>query len=126
MAAADIDLSRDAARPSTSDATASMLLELVSHTAVMEDMMRESAKDVEEMPGVEERLEAGKPVIRREDMVQSASVMLKNSDLAAIPGAEEATSSLESIATIAQAAQGPLRASAVSYTHLTLPTILLV
>ena len=112
MAAADIDLSRDAARPSTSDATAaSMLLELVSHTAVMEDMMRESAKDVEEMPGVEERLEAGKPVIRREDMVQSASVMLKNSDLAAIPGAEEATSSLESIATIAQAAQGPLRAS---------------
>ena len=77
----------------------------------MEDMMRQSAADVEEMPGVEERLEAGRPVIRREDMVQSASVMLENSGLADIPGAHAAASSLQRIATIAQADQGQLRTS---------------
>ena len=100
--------------PSPNEATdtvAFMLAQLVSHTAVMENMMRQSAKDVEFMPGVEERLQAGMVVVRREDMVQSASVMLKNSGLAAIPGAHVAASSLQSIATIAQAAQGPLCSS---------------
>ena len=105
----------DAAPPSvpppTTPAQEAMLLQLVSHTAVMEDMMRQSAADVEEMPGVEERLEAGRPVIRREDMVQSASVMLENSGLADIPGAHAAASSLQRIATIAQADQGQLRTS---------------
>ena len=109
----------DAARPSvpppvpppTTPPQEAMLLQLVSHTAVMEDMMRQSAADVEEMPGVEERLEAGRPVIRREDMVQSASVMLENSGLADIPGAHAAASSLQRVATIAQADQGPLRTS---------------
>ena len=79
-----------------------MLLQLVSHTAVMEDMMRQSAADVEEMPGVEERLEAGRPVIRREDMVQSASVMLENSGLADIPGAHAAASSVQRVAWVSR------------------------
>ena len=102
-------LSKKEARPS--DENLAMMRQLVSHTAVMEDMMRQSAKDVETKPGVAERLDAGMPVISREDMVQSSSVMMKNSGLAAIPGAHKAASSLESIAAIAEAGQGPLSSS---------------
>merc|ERR1719464_1441136 len=82
--------------PSPSDVTvATMLLQLDSHTAVMEGMMRQAARDVEAVPGVTERLDAGMPIIHREDMMQSVRVMLKNSGLAAIPDAEMAASALQ-------------------------------
>eukprot|EP00966_Prymnesium_polylepis_P247827 5730570-Prymnesium_polylepis.1 len=67
-----------------------MFRQLDSHTAVMEGMMRQSANDMETTPGEAERLKAGMTVIRREDMMQSVSVMLKNSGLASIPGAGKA------------------------------------
>ena len=97
--------------PSPADVTAAaMLLQLDSHTAVMEDMVRQGARDVEAVPGVTERIEAGLVVLRREDLVQSARVMLENSGLAAIPGAEKAAGALRSIAGVAEAGEGPLSA----------------
>ena len=47
-------------------------------------------------------------VIRREDMVQSANVMLTNSGLATIADADEAASALRSISSVAEAGEGPL------------------
>lgn len=87
-----------------------MLLQLDSHTAVMEQMLRQSATDVAAVPGVSARLDAGMVVIGRPDMVQSVTVMLTNSGLADIPGADEAARALRSIASVAQAAEGPLGA----------------
>ena len=87
---------------------AAMLLQLVSHTAVMEGMLRQQSKDIQDCSSELERIEAGKPVIRREDMLQSVSVMLRNSDLAAIPGGGEAAQALAGVSGIAEAGDGPL------------------
>jgi hypothetical protein len=79
---------------------AAILLQLASHTAVMEGMMTQSVRDMEAIPGEQERIEAGKAVIRREDMVESVAVMLRNSGLADIPDATEAVNALSSISRV--------------------------
>lgn len=89
-------------------AMAEMLLQLDSHTAVMGRMMRQCAEDIVAVPSMTERLDAGKVVISRADVVQSAAVMLTNSNLADIPGAEEAATALRSISSIAEEGEGPL------------------
>ena len=96
---------------------AATLLQLVSHTAMMEGMLRQQYKDIQHCSTprhislVTKRnpvIRTTSPVIRREDMLQSVSAMLRNSDLAAIPGGGEAADALASISGIAQAGAGPL------------------
>merc|ERR1740130_2148263 len=92
------------------DGDAAMLLQLVSHTAMMEGMLRQQNKDLQDVakPRHISLVTKNRPVIRREEMLQSVSVMLRNSDLAAIPGGGEAADALASISGIAQAGDGPL------------------
>ena len=99
------------------DGDAAMLLQLVSHTAMMEGMLRQQNKDLQDVAKPRHISLVTKnrpvirtkgPVIRREEMLQSVSVMLRNSDLAAIPGGGEAAAALASISGIAEAGEGPL------------------
>lgn len=99
------------------DGAAAVLLQLVSHTAMMEGMLRQQNKDLQDVAKPRHISLVTKnrpvirtkgPVIRREEMLQSVSVMLRNSDLAAIPGGGEAAAALASISGIAEAGEGPL------------------
>ena len=99
------------------ESNAAMLLQLVSHTAMMEGMLRQQYKDLQDVAKPRHISLVTKnrpvirtkgPVIRREEMLQSVSVMLRNSDLAAIPDGGEAAAALASISGIAEAGEGPL------------------
>ena len=79
---------------------AEVILDVAENTDAMEGLMRESAREAK----------AGRqPVIKRGDMVKSVNVMLANSKLSSIPGADEAAGDLRRIAEIARARSGPLR-----------------
>ena len=91
---------------------AAMVLQMAEQTAVMEGIMRQSAKDMDTMT-VQQRDEAGATnagpgVVGRQDMAQSVDVMIKNSRLETLPNGLEAASKLRGIRLTAKMGQGPL------------------
>ena len=86
---------------------AAVVLQLAENTAAMQGMLVQSAKDMTTM-SESERIDAGMPVIRREDLVRSVDIMLRNSDLANIPKGDEAAATIYGITGIAKAGEGPL------------------
>ena len=74
---------------------------------VWQRLVRESADDAKTL-SEGERLRAGKFVLGRGDVVKSVSLLLGNSDLAAIPNAGKAADALQPIKRIAEAGKGPI------------------
>ena len=89
----------DMAAAGRKDGDAAMLLQLVSQTAMMEGMLRQQSKGIDVLQP---------NYIRREYLLQSVSKMLRNSNLASIPGGGEAAAALASISSIAEAGYGDL------------------
>jgi len=92
---------------------AAMILQMAEQTASMEGIMRQSAKEVEAKLTEQQRDERGANnlgpgVIGRGDMIGSIDVMIKNSQIASIPGGGEAASTLRAIQVVAKTGKGPL------------------
>ena len=95
---------------------AAMVLQMAEQTASMEGIVRQSAKEMVELKLTEQQRDErgaknlGPGVVRREDMLRSIDVMIKNSQLTSIPGGEDAAATLRGIQIIANAGQGALSA----------------
>ena len=79
---------------------AAMVLQLAEQTASMEGMLRYSIRDIQDGKSVQQRIENGSKgigpgAIRRQDLIQSIQIMIKNSQLQSI--APTATTILEEI-----------------------------